>query len=35
VPRGRPELELCVAGRPELKQEIVAAIMEFDTGDRL
>jgi hypothetical protein len=30
-----PELELGVARRPQLQQRVVAAIVQFETGDRL
>jgi len=32
---GRPQLELGIAGRPQLQQRVVAAIVEFDTSDAL
>ena len=30
-----PELELRVACRPDLQQRVVAAVVEFEAGDRL
>jgi len=35
IPRGRPQLELGVARRPELQQGIFAAVVEIDPRDRL
>jgi len=35
VASGGPELELCVAARPNLKQAVLAAIVKIEAGDRL
>jgi len=35
VPRGGPQLQLRVAGRPQLQQVVVAAIVKFEIGDGL
>jgi hypothetical protein len=35
VPRRRPQLELGVAARPELKQRVLPAIVQFEPGDGL
>src|SRR6267378_7573220 len=35
MPRGSPELQLGVAGRAQLQQVVVAAIVQIQAGDRL
>jgi hypothetical protein len=35
MPRGGPELQLRVAGRAQLQQVVVAAIVQLETGDGL
>ena len=35
VSRRRPQLQLGVAGRPELKQRVLAAIVQLEPGDGL
>jgi hypothetical protein len=35
VSRRRPQLELGVAARPELKQRVLPAIVQFEPGDGL
>src|SRR5476649_1238462 len=35
MPRGRPELQLRVARRPQLQEVVVAAVVELEAADRL